>query len=71
MDKNLPVCAGDVGSVPGLGRFHMTQSHKTRVPQLLSLFSRASKSPPLRPRAVTTETYAARACGLQQEKPLQ
>ena len=71
MDKNLPVRAGDVGSIPGLGRFHMTQSHKARVPQLLSLFSRASKSLLLHPRAATTETCAARACGPQQEKPLQ
>ena len=26
VDKNLPASAGDMGSIPGLGRFHMPQS---------------------------------------------
>ena len=26
VDKNLPASAGDTGSTPGLGRFHMRQS---------------------------------------------
>ena len=25
--KNLPATAGDMGSIPGLGRFHMLQSN--------------------------------------------
>ena len=27
MDRNPPANAGDVGSIPGLGRFHMTWSN--------------------------------------------
>ena len=27
LDKNLPTVAGDMGSIPGLGRFHMLQSN--------------------------------------------
>ena len=26
VDKNLPAYAGDTGSIPGLGRFHMQKS---------------------------------------------
>ena len=33
--KNPPANAGDTGSSPGLGRSHMRQSNKARVPQLL------------------------------------
>ena len=35
--ENLPANAGDTGSSPGLGRFHMPQSGWAREPQLLSL----------------------------------
>ena len=35
--ENLPANAGDVGSSPGLGRFHMPWSGWAREPQLLSL----------------------------------
>ena len=35
--KNLPVNAGDMSSVPGLGRFHMPWSNYAHEPQLLSL----------------------------------
>ena len=41
VDRNLPVNAGDTGLIPGLGRVHMPQSNRARVPQLLSLRSRA------------------------------
>ena len=34
--KNLPANAEDMGSIPGLGRFHMTWSNYTNAPQLLS-----------------------------------
>ena len=33
--RNLPAKAGDTGSIPGPGRFHMPQSNKAGVPQLL------------------------------------
>ena len=39
--KNPPANAGDMGSSPSLGRFHMSRSNWARVPQLLSLRSRA------------------------------
>ena len=41
VDKNVPANAGDMGLIPGLGRFHMSQSNKTRAPQLLSPCSSA------------------------------
>ena len=37
LDKNPPANAGDVGSIPGPGRFHMPRGYKAHVPQLLSL----------------------------------
>ena len=37
MVENLPANAGDMGSSPGLGRFHMPRSNWAREPQLLSL----------------------------------
>ena len=55
--ENLPASAGDTGSIPGLGRFHMQQSNKVHTPQLL------------RPRAATTKARAPRARALQQKKP--
>ena len=41
MVKNLSANAGDTGSIPGPGRFHMPRGHSARVPQLLSPCSRA------------------------------
>ena len=38
--KSLPANTGDMGSIPGLGRFHMTQGNQARVPQLPSPHSR-------------------------------
>ena len=35
--ENLPANAGNTGSSPGLGRFHMPRSNWAREPQLLSL----------------------------------
>ena len=35
--ENPPASAGDTGSSPGLGRFHMPRSNWAREPQLLSL----------------------------------
>ena len=58
MDKNLPASAGDTGSIPGLGRFHMLLSNKASVPQLVS------------PYAATIEVHSPRVLALQ-KKPLQ
>lgn len=33
--KNVPADAGDIGSTPGTGRFHMPQSNRACVPQPL------------------------------------
>ena len=35
--KNLPANAGDAGSIPGPGRFHMPQGNKAHAPQILRL----------------------------------
>ena len=35
--KNPPANAGDMGSIPGSGRFHMPQSNQAHVLQLLKL----------------------------------
>ena len=32
VDKNLPARVGDMGSIPGLGRFHMPWSNKAPIP---------------------------------------
>ena len=42
--KNLPANAGDMGSIPGLGRFHMPQGNQALAPQLLGQLFRACKS---------------------------
>ena len=69
--KNPPANAGDTGSSPGPGRFHMPWSNKAHVPQLLSLRSRAREPQLLSPHATTTEARTPRACAPQQEKPPQ
>jgi len=35
VDKNLPGDTGVTGSIPGLGRVHMSRSNQARVPQPL------------------------------------
>jgi len=62
--KNLPANAGDTGLIPDPGRFHMPQSNEAHVPQPLSLGFRAQGT-------ATEEAACARACALQQAKPLQ
>ena len=47
--------AGDTGSILDLGRSHMPRSNEARVPQLLSLRSRAGESQLLSPRTEITE----------------
>ena len=47
--KNLPIKAGDAGSIPALGRSHMSLSSSACVLQLLSLCSEACESQLLKP----------------------
>ena len=47
--KNPPANAGDTGSIPGPGRFHMPLSNWARAPHVLSLCSRAWESQQGRP----------------------
>ena len=84
MDKNQVANMGDMGSIPGSGRFHMLQSNEAWAPQLLKpacpracesqlrkpLSGRDSKSQLLSLCAATAEAHVLRAHALQQEKPL-
>ena len=58
VNKNLPADAGDMGSIPRLGRSHVPQSSRACALQLLSLCSRAGEFHLLSPRATTTEACA-------------
>ena len=57
--KNPAANVGDIGSIPGMGRFHMPWATNICVPQLLS------------PSAATTKAPMPRACAPQKEMPLQ
>ena len=57
--KNLCASAGDTGSIPDLGRFHMLWGNEAHVPQLLSI------------QAAATEVHVSKACAPQQKKPPQ
>ena len=60
--KNPFTNAGDSGSIPGPGRFHMPRSSRACAPQL--------PKPTLSgPRSATPEAHAPRACARPQEKP--
>ena len=37
VDKNPPASTGDMGRIPGPGKFHTPRSNQARLPQLLSL----------------------------------
>ena len=54
--KNLPASAADMGSVPGLGRFHVPQSNWAHVPQLLEIVCPRACAP--QPEAMQWETRA-------------
>ena len=69
--NNPPANAGDTGSTPGPGRSHMPRSIEARVPQQLSLRSRAHESQLLSRCTTTAEAHVPRARALQQEKPPQ
>ena len=62
--KNLPVYAGDMGSIPALGRFHVPQllslCSRTREPQLLSLSTTGVCAP--QSQKVTTTQPKCRNC---------
>ena len=66
MVKNLSANAGDMGSIPGMGRSPMPQGNKTCAPQILNphIYS------PLYKSAATTDGCSPRACA-PQEKPVQ
>lgn len=57
--KNPAANVGDIGSIPGMGRFYMPWATNTCVPQLLSR------------SAATTKAPMPRACAPQKEMPLQ
>jgi len=60
--KNPPANAGDLGSIPGLGGFHMPWSNKALVPQLLSLHFTVHEPRLQSLRAATTEAHVLRVC---------
>ena len=35
VDRNLPENAGNMGLIPGPGKFHMSRSNEAHIPQLL------------------------------------
>ena len=53
--KNLQANAGDLGSIPSLGRSHMPRSKETHAPQLLNRCSRDQESQLLNLRAAGLE----------------
>ena len=71
MVGNLPANAGDTGSSPGPEGCHMPRNNWARVPQLLSLRSRACEPQLPSPCAATTEARAPRVHAPQQEMPPQ
>ena len=63
-----PANAGDTGSSPGPGRFHMPRSSWARAPHLLRLRSRTREPRLLSPRATATEAGEPGAHAPQGEK---
>ena len=68
MVKNPPANAGDMGSIPGLGRSHMPWSYEAHEPQLLSLCLRAWELQLLDPKALEPELSNKRSHS--NEKPV-
>ena len=66
---NPPANSRNLGLILGSGRFHMVQSNKVRVPQLLSMHFRAHEPQLLSLGAASTEAPVPTACALKQEKP--
>ena len=71
MGKNSLANAGETGSVPDVGRFHMPWSYKAHASQLLGLCSRACTPQLLSLHAAATGPCTPKACAPQQEKPPQ
>ena len=61
VDKNLPANAGDMGLIPGLGRFHKLQSNQACVPRVLSLCSTTTEAHVPSLCSATRETIAMRS----------
>ena len=66
--KNPPANAGDMGLSPGPGRSHMPWNNEARVPQLLSLGSRACVPQLLKPTRLDPELCNKRSH--RNEKPM-
>jgi len=64
--ENLPANAGDIGSIPGMGRSPLPQGNETCAAQLLNPHIYI----PLYMSAATTDGCSPRA-GAPQEKPVQ
>ena len=69
--KNPPAEAGDMGSIPDLGRPHTPRNNEARGPQLLSLSPRAWELRLLSTCAPSAKAHMPGAHALQQETPLQ
>ena len=69
--ENPSANAGDTGSIPGPGGSRMPQSSWARVPQLLSLHSRACEPQLVSPRAAAAKAHAPGARAPQWERPPQ
>ena len=63
--------AGDMGWIPGWGKSYVLRSNWARVPQPLSLCSRAREPQLLSPCAVTLKPAYPRVCAPRHGKPLQ
>jgi len=66
---NPPTDAGDVASIPNLGRSHEHRSYQAQVPPVLSLCSRARELWLRNPRAAVLKPASPPAHVPQQEKP--
>ena len=69
--KHLPASSGDMCLIPDLQRSHMRWSNWARVPQLLSLCSKAQEPQLLSLQATVTAARMPRACARQQGRPRQ
>ena len=63
--KNLSANAGDVGSIPDLGRSHMPWSNEARVPHLLTLCSGAHEPQQEKPPQWEPQALQRRAMKIQ------
>ena len=59
VDRNLPANAGDTGSFPGPGRFHMAWDNQAHTAWLLSPHSKGPQATVLSPHTASTSLHAA------------